>query len=114
VPFGYLVSYLPYDAGRALTAPDIERRPLSSLVGTTGHPVVAAEQTLEPILADPELAAHLELPVGAALLLVERRFLNRRRAPVYLTRGFYRGARYRYIETVTLRRHPGAEHRPGD
>ena len=113
-PFGYLVSYLPYDLGRGLTAPDIERKPLSSLVSSAGHPVVAAEQMLEPILADPELATHLELPVGAAVLLIERLFLSPRRAAIYLTRGFYRGDRYRYIETVALRRSKGVTGTPGD
>jgi len=97
-----------------VTAPDIERRPLPSLVSGAGQSVVAAEQMLEPILADPELARHLDLPVGAAVLLIERRFLSVRKTAIYLTRAFYRGDRYRYIETVTLQRSKGATRTPGD
>jgi GntR family transcriptional regulator len=101
-PLAYLVSFLPSAMGTRLTAAALEREPLASLVPKRlGIAIRRAVQTVEPAVADLEVAHHLEVPIGAPVLLVERDFLGPRDRPIFHSRAFYRGDRYKF--SVTLR-----------
>ena len=103
-PVSYTVSFLPYELGSRLTTAELERHPIAALLPSRhATPIRDAVQTIEPVVADVEVAGQLGVPVGSPLLLVERDFLGRRGVPVYHSRAFYRSDRYKF--DVALRRH---------
>ncbi len=100
-PVNYLVSFMSYNVGHRVTKKALERQPLEWLLPRRfGVPLEKIVQTIEPIVADIEVARHLEVPIGSPILLVERDFVGRTRKPVYHTQAFFRGDRYKYsVET---------------
>ncbi len=72
------------------------------LLEQKGIELLEAEETLEAILADEEVAGLLDIARGAPLLKVTRLTWNRERVPVELVVALYRADFYRYA--VRLRR----------
>jgi GntR family transcriptional regulator len=72
------------------------------LLEQKGIELLEAEETLEAILADEEVAGLLDIPHGAPLLKVTRLTWDRDRTPIELVFAFYRADFYRYA--VRLRR----------
>jgi GntR family transcriptional regulator len=108
------VSFLPYVLGSRLAQADLERQPLAALLPARyGTPIRRAEQTVEPVVADVEVAEQLGVPVGAPPLLVERDFFGQRGVPVYHSRTFYRGDRYTFTVALRLRGEPARGPRRG-
>lgn len=106
-PVNYTVSFLPYPLGARLTTEELERHPIASLLPSRyATPIRRAVQTIEPVVADVEVAAPLGVAVGAPLLLVERDFFGSRGRPVYHSRAFYRGDRYKFTVALQLRGEP--------
>jgi DNA-binding GntR family transcriptional regulator len=103
-PLVYIISYLPYDIGMKVYNDDrdLERFPIISLlVQKYSIPLLRALQTIGATLADTEVSEHLEVPLGSAVLQVERVYFSKRGRPVHLARSYYPADRYRYI--VALR-----------
>lgn len=97
----YLVSMLPVDLGSQLTKELLERKPLAwILTNKLGITIQKAVQTVEPVVADLDAATFLEVPVGAPLLLIERDFLGRRGKPIFHTRNYVRGDRYKFSASL--------------
>ena len=61
-----------------------------------GVKVGRAEQTISARLADAEMARHLDVPVGSALLSVRRLIYDQHDKPVQWLLGLYRPDRYEY------------------
>lgn len=65
-----------------------------------GNRPVRGVQRLQSSLATPQEAQLLDIPVGAAILRIERRSFLADGAPVELTRSAYRGDRYDFVTEV--------------
>ena len=63
---------------------------------------VRAVQSVEPLIAGPSEAAALEVPLGSALMLVERTSWDAHGRPVEHARDLYRGDRSRFVAELTL------------
>ncbi len=114
-PLTYLVSLVPYEIVRNLEAEDIEKTPVTTLLRQRKNiPIERAAQTIEPAVADIEVASHLKVNVGPPILLVERFLHGRRSLPIYCSQAFYRGDRYKFTVGLQLGRGNGAGRRsPG-
>ena len=83
----------------------LERHPLAWLLtNRLGVTIRKAAQTVEPVVADIDTARYLEVPVGAPLLLVERDFLGHGDKPIFHTRQFFRGDRYKFSTSLQWKR----------
>jgi len=101
VPVSYLVSILSVDVGSRLTRKLLERKPLAwILTNKLGITIQKAVQTVEPVVADLDAATFLKVPVGAPLLLIERDFLGHRGKPIFHTRHYVRGDRYKFSASL--------------
>jgi GntR family transcriptional regulator len=94
-PVSHITTYVPLAVAkfrrRLLTD-----KPMLQLLEECGVKVAGAEQTVSAKLADPKIAALLEVEVGAPLLAVTRIVHDRAGRPVQLLRGLYRPDRYQY------------------
>ncbi|QFZ16375.1 GntR family transcriptional regulator [Saccharothrix syringae] len=73
LPLSLDLTYLPVDVGTPLLGEDLRNRDIFSLIEqTSGRRLGTAEVALEAVNADLHSAAVLEVPRGAALLVVER------------------------------------------
>jgi GntR family transcriptional regulator len=101
-PLAVIHGYLPWDIGQRVMTEDLSTIPITHLITKKYRIAIPeAENTVEAILADPETAGHLEVPVGSPLLDVEGVYYDRRRKPRYYTRSIFRADRYKF--TVSLR-----------
>lgn len=73
LPLSLDLTYLAMDVGRPLLAEDLRHRDIFSLIEqTSGHRLGTAAVTVEAVNADLHASTVLEVPRGAALLVVER------------------------------------------
>ena len=71
-PFSHLTTYVPEDIAVNYSEQDLADTPLFQLLERSGVQVNDASQTVSATLASPEVAAALEVSVGAALLSLHR------------------------------------------
>lgn len=71
-PFSHLTTHVPAAIARNYSEADLATTPLFRLLERGGVRVDAAEQTVTAALAGPDVAAALEVAVGAALLSLTR------------------------------------------
>ena len=99
-PVSHITTYVPLAVAkfrrRLLTD-----KPMLQLLEESGVKVAGAEQTVSAKLADPQIAALLDVEVGAPLLAVTRVVYDRAGRPVQLLRGLYRPDRYQYRMQLT-------------
>jgi GntR family transcriptional regulator len=67
-PVMHLTSYVPEVLGRTFTAAELDRIPMLKLLGRAGANISGGEKIVSATLADPMVAARLEIKVGAPLL----------------------------------------------
>ena len=91
----YITTYVPL-AVAAFTREDLERQPLLMLLESAGVEFGGATQTISARLADAQVAPHLDVAVGSALLAVTRLVRDVKERPVQLLQGLYRPDRYQY------------------
>lgn len=96
VPFSHLETYVPGDIGARIRKADLNSRPLLAIFRELGVRVARAEQSISAELADPQLAAALEVPVGSALLTLRRLVRDDAGRPVEWLLARYRPDRYEY------------------
>jgi len=75
---------------------DLTQKPILVLLEEAGVKVGRAEQSISARLADAEMARHLDVPVGSALLAVRRLIYDVQEKPVQWLLGLYRPDRYEY------------------
>lgn len=105
VPMSHLVTHVPEEIGRSFDAADLAAQPLLGLLERAGVRLAAARQTVSATLADPAVAAALEVPAGSALTEVVRTVQDEAGRGVEHIRVLYRPDVWR-IE-MTLRRVAG-------
>ncbi|MES5099215.1 GntR family transcriptional regulator [Agrobacterium sp. BA1120] len=106
-PYSLSIAYLLPEIGQTLNRQDLATTNMIDLVQKTGVVVEQVEQTLTATLADDYAAKHLEIPIGAPLMLVNRVFFNADLKPFYVAEIFYRADRYEY--RVSLKREDGKD-----
>lgn len=95
-PFSHLTTFIPGSIGRKFDEKDLATHSLISLLEQGGVEVGSARQTFGAVLADPQIGAALEVPVGSPLLSVLRTVSDRDDRPVEFIRILYRPDRYQY------------------
>jgi len=102
-PLAYIVNYLPRDIGMKIYEEDeaLTFRPIAYLLRERyGISLTRADQTIDAVLAEPEVAAALDFPIGSPLLRIERTLFARKR-PIQFTRSWYRSDRHKYAVTLS-------------
>jgi GntR family transcriptional regulator len=95
-PFSHLTTHVPETIGRSYSRHDLASKPLLSLLERMGVEVSRAEQTISAKLADAQVATHLGVEVGSALLKISRVVRDQAGRPVEFITGLYRPDRYHY------------------
>jgi GntR family transcriptional regulator len=95
-PFSHLTTYVPEAIGRSYSRHDLASKPLLSLLERMGVEVSRADQTISAKLADGQIAPHLDVEVGSALLKITRVVRDQSGRPVEYITGLYRPDRYQY------------------
>lgn len=71
-PFSHLTTHVPADIAESYTEADLATQPLFRLLERSGVLVESATQSVSAALATPEVAAALQVSVGAPLLSLQR------------------------------------------
>lgn len=71
-PFSHLTTYVPESIASSYSENDLANTPLFTLLERSGVKIDNAHQTISATLASPGLAEALEVPVGSALLSLQR------------------------------------------
>lgn len=95
-PLSHITTYVPHAIARKFGRRELARKPILVLLEESGVKVGRAHQTLSAKLADAEVARHLDVAVGTALLAVRRLVYNDADQPVQWLHGLYRPDRYAY------------------
>lgn len=104
-PYSLSIAYLLPEIGQTLDRQQLATTNMIDLVQQAGETVEQVEQTLTATLADDYAAKHLEIPVGAPLMLVNRVFFNADMKPFYVAEILYCADRYEY--RVSIKREDG-------
>ena len=107
LPFSHLTTYVPDDIGRRIRREDLGSRPILGIFRDLGVQVAHAEQAISAVLAEPQEAALLEVPVGSALLSLRRLVRDASGRPVELLHALYRPDRYEYRMDMRAHETPG-------
>ncbi len=100
-PYSLSIAYLLPEVGGMLKRKDLATTNMIDLVQQSGAVVEKVEQTLTATLADDYAARHLEIPVGAPLMLVTRLFFDAQGKAFYAAEIFYCADRYEYRVSLT-------------
>lgn len=95
-PLSHITTYVPGDIARQFGRQELARKPILVLLEESGVKVGRARQTISARLADAEVARHLDVAVGSALLAVQRLIYDEQERPVQWLHGLYRPDRYEY------------------
>jgi GntR family transcriptional regulator len=94
-PLSHITTFVP-KALAPFGRRELARRPILVLMEEAGTSIGRATQSVSARLADAEVAQHLDVAVGSALLSVQRLVFDRRGRPVQWLLGLYRPDRYGY------------------
>jgi GntR family transcriptional regulator len=103
-PLAYIVNYLPRDIGMKLYDDEqaLTHSPIAYLLREKhGISLGRAEQTIDAVLAEPEVARALDFPIGSPLLRIERTLYTKKERPIQFTRSWYRSDRHKYAVTLS-------------
>ena len=103
-PLSYITTYVPL-AVAAFTREDLERQPLLMLLESAGVEFGGATQTISARLADAQVAPHLDVAVGSALLAVTRLVRDVRNVPCSCCRPVPARSLPISVATLARRRH---------
>lgn len=106
-PFSYLVTFVPAEVAARYSRDDLATTPLLLLLERAGAAAIEAEQWITAVAADPQMAASLDVALGAPLLKVERVMRDAKGRPVQLIEAHYRPDRFQYHVRSHRRRAPG-------
>lgn len=105
-PFSFTVNYLPVEIGRRIRAKDLYEVPLLKILQTDLRiPIVRAQETIDAIPADPEVAQRLGIPVLHPIMHMKRIMFTAGDRPFEIVETFYRADKYHYsINLVRIKR----------
>lgn len=107
-PLGMIISHLPADMGIDATPERLTESPMLSLLREAAVTIGGAVQTIEAIVADPDLASALSIEPRSAVLHIERQVEDSNGRIVLITNAYYRADRYR----ITLDMHEKSQFSP--
>lgn len=99
-PFSHLTTYVPGSLARGWRQKDLENKTMIALLEERGVRVGRAEDHVTAASATMDIAARLDVTVGAALLQVTRTVFDQQGQPVELLIGLYPPDRYQYSVTL--------------
>jgi GntR family transcriptional regulator len=94
-PLSHITTHVP-QALAPFGRRELAKKPILMLLEDAGVQVGRATQVISARLADAEVAPHLDVAVGSALLSVQRVVFDRSNRPVQWLLGLYRPDRYEY------------------
>lgn len=95
-PLAFVESRFPARLLEKIGREKLVRRPLASVLEElVGHPIARLKLVVSAKLANRQVAAHLEIPVGSPVLYVERNYFDKATL-VLRTGGFYRSDLFGY------------------
>jgi GntR family transcriptional regulator len=95
-PFSHITTWVPAALAQGFGRKELARQPILLLLEGQGVRIGRAEQSISARLADADVAPHLDLAVGSALLCVHRLIFDADDRPVQWLQGLYRPDRYQY------------------
>jgi GntR family transcriptional regulator len=95
-PLSLTTTHVPAALARSFGKRELARQPILLLLENSGVRIGRAVQTLSAKLADADVARHLDMQVGSALLAVTRLIFDDQERPVQWLHGLYRPDRYQY------------------
>jgi GntR family transcriptional regulator len=95
-PFSHLTTYVPAEIGRRWIRTDLEKKPLISLLQTSGVKINRADERITAVTADAVVATRLEVDFGAPLLKITRTVFDKNDRSVEYLVALYPPDRYQY------------------
>ncbi|MCP5269869.1 MAG: GntR family transcriptional regulator [Burkholderiaceae bacterium] len=95
-PLSHITTWVPEPLARGFGRRELARQPILLLLEGQGVRIGRAEQAIGARLADADVARHLQVDVGSALLAVQRLIFDADDRPVQWLQGLYRPDRYQY------------------
>lgn len=95
-PLSHITTWVPGDLATHFGRRELAKKPILVLLEEAGVRVGEARQTISARLADAQVAQHLGVAVGSALLAVRRLIHDQDGRPVQWLHGLYRPDRYEY------------------
>jgi GntR family transcriptional regulator len=95
-PLSHITTWVPGDLARHFGRRELAKKPILVLLEEAGVRIAGARQTISARLADGQVAPHLGVAVGSALLAVRRLIHDEQGRPVQWLHGLYRPDRYEY------------------
>lgn len=95
-PLSVITTHVPAELARSFGRRELAQQPILILLEQSGVRIGRAVQQISARLADAEVARHLDVQVGSALLAVTRLIRDDRDRPVQWLHGLYRPDRYQY------------------
>ena len=95
-PLSHITTWVPGDLACHFGKRELAKKPILVLLEESGVRVGGARQTISARLADAQVATHLGVAVGSALLAVRRLIHDDQGRPVQWLHGLYRPDRYEY------------------
>ena len=96
-PFSHVLNYLPPAVGEKIQIETVKTKPMLMIIEEDlGFRLSEAYQTVQASIADPEIAALLEIRVGDPLLRSERTVYDVKLHPVEYVTSLYRADKYAF------------------
>ncbi len=95
-PLSHITTYVPAAIASTFGRNELALKPILVLLEESGVKVGRAHQTISARLADAQVAKHLDVSVGSALLAVHRLIYDDQDQPIQWLHGLYRPDRYEY------------------
>ena len=95
-PLSHITTWVPEAIAQGFGKRELAQKPILVLLEEAGVKVGRAEQTISAKLANTDMARHLDVPIGSALLSVRRLIYDDLDKPIQWLQGLYRPDRYEY------------------
>jgi GntR family transcriptional regulator len=105
-PFSFTVNYLPVDIGARIRAQELYSVPLLKILQSELRiPIVRAQEIIEAVPADPEVAQRLGISVLYPVMHMRRVLFTSGNRPFEVVETFYRADKYHYsVNLVRVKR----------
>jgi GntR family transcriptional regulator len=95
-PLSHITTWVPESISAGFGKRELAQKPILMLLEESGVKVGRAQQSISAKLADANMAQHLDIAVGSALLAVNRLIYDTDDKPIQWLHGLYRPDRYEY------------------